>query len=115
MKIFWLIAGLCLCGCALVGNPKQHSWRTVASRDGEREVLEHIRFLEDANGRKGCPLNVMRVDDKGEELAARVEFWTIESCGTETVYKIRTAPLGPGQSKISVSYPRAADLYPANP
>lgn len=75
-----------------------------------KDVLEHIRFLEKANGRGDCEIEVLKVEDQGEELMAYVEYWTVTSCGTRTVYKVRKAPVGSGSYKYTVTYPSAADL-----
>ena len=98
-------------GCATANDPFA-AVRPLSRKDPARneDVLGHIRYLEKANGRGDCPLEVLRVEDRGEELLAYVEYWIVQSCGVKTVYKVRKAPLGHGSFKYTVSYPSAADL-----
>ena len=98
-------------GC-VTANDRFAKVRSLSNTDPARnkDVLEHIRFLEKANGRGDCPIKVLRVEDRGEEMLAYVEFWKVQSCEVETVYKVRKAPLGGGQFKYSVAYPSAADM-----
>lgn len=100
-----------LAGCAFVSTGLNSSQGQAIKNNWERnEIMEHIRFLEKANGRADCELEVVKIEDRGQELRGLVEFWTIESCQVRTVYKVRKAPMGQGQYRYSVSYPRPADL-----
>ena len=98
-------------GCATANDPLA-AVRPLSNMDPARieDILEHIRYLEKFNGRGECPVEVLRVEDRGEELLAYVEYWIVQSCGVKTVYKVRKVPLRPGSFKYTVSYPSAADL-----
>jgi hypothetical protein len=106
-----LVLIVLLAGCAAM-NDRDAGVRALSNTNPERneDILEHIRFLEDADGRRDCPIEVLRVEDRGKELMAYVEYWIVRSCGVKTVYKVRKAPIGPGQYKYTVTYPSAADL-----
>ncbi|HPB67394.1 MAG TPA: hypothetical protein PLT76_08265 [Candidatus Omnitrophota bacterium] len=100
-----------LAGCTTARDPYA-GVRALSNTDPAKNkfVLDHIRFLEEADGRRDCALEVLRVEDRGMELMAYVEYWVVQSCGVKTVYKVRKAPVGPGQYKYTVTYPSAADL-----
>jgi hypothetical protein len=106
-----LVLALLGAGCATAGDPYA-GVRALSNTDPERkeDILKHIRFLEKADGRGDCAIEVLRVEDRGMELMAYVEYWVVRSCGVKTVYKVRKAPIGPGQYKYTVTYPSAADL-----
>ena len=106
-----LLLLICFAGC-VTENDHFAKVRKLSNLDPalNEKVLGHIRFLEDANGRKGCPIEILRVEARGEELRAFVEFWVVRRCGVKTVYKVRKTPLGRDQFKYIVTYPSAADL-----
>ena len=109
IKLLFLL--ILLTGC-VTENDHFAKVRKLSNTDPARneDVLGHIRFLEKGNGREGCPIHVLRIEDRGEELMAYVEFWIVRSCGVKTVYKVRKIPLGRDQFKYIVTYPSAADL-----
>jgi len=81
---------------------------TVPAR--RKMVLKDIRVIEKFKGRGDCAIEVLRVEDGGVELLGFVEYWTVQSCGVKTVYKLRKVPLGGGSFKHTVTYPSAAEL-----
>jgi len=109
--ISFLLLLFLLAGC-VTENDHFAKVRELSNADPalNEDILGHIRFLEKSNGREDCPIQVLRIEDRGEELRAFVEFWVVRSCGVKTVYKVRKAPLGRDQFKYTVTYPSAADL-----
>ncbi len=100
-----------LAGCVTTNDrPSAVRSGSYTDRRMNESVLKHIRFLEKADGRGDCAIEVLRIEDRGKELSTLIEFWIVRSCGVKTVYKVRKAPLSPGRYKYIVTYPSAADL-----
>lgn len=115
IAVFRIVILVFLFGCASSSDElNKRPGQAINSPWERNEILDHIRFLEDSHGRKGCSLEVVKVEDRGKELEGFVEYWTVKSCGVKTVYKVRIAPMGRGQARYSVSYPLPADLLRGN-
>lgn len=110
MTAVWLgLVGLAGC-TSLSPSSADIPGTTTADREGQKIILDHIRWLEAESDRRDGDLQVVWTKVVGTEMRTIIEHWTVENCGIRTVYKVRIAPLGDGRWKYTVTYPLPADL-----